>query len=250
MDKLVYTAATGLRAHMAAQSAIANNMANASTTGFRADRVVFDRIDLKGGGQQFEARAPTSEEVTDADRAPGAIQTTGRPLDVAVTGATAWLAVQAADGSEAYTRRGDLEIAPSGVLQTGDGFPVMGSGGPITVPPAESVRIAADGSITIVPIGGDASNPQLLDTLKLVSTKGSDTVKGLDNLLHVRGGGVLPQDMEATVQSGALEGSNVNMTQALVDMIENQRSYEVQANLMKSAKDMDESAASLMRMPA
>ena len=50
MDKLVYTAATGLRAHMAAQAAIANNMANASTTGFRADRVVFDRIELKGGG--------------------------------------------------------------------------------------------------------------------------------------------------------------------------------------------------------
>ncbi|MEO7169869.1 MAG: flagellar basal body rod C-terminal domain-containing protein, partial [Sphingomonas sp.] len=136
------------------------------------------------------------------------------------------------------------------VLETGDGFPVMGSGGPITVPPAESVRIAADGSISIVPVGGDASNPQILDKLKLVSTKGSDTVKGLDNLLHVRGGGVLPEDMEATVQSGALEGSNVNMTQALVDMIENQRSYEVQANLMKQAKDMDESAASLMRMPS
>jgi len=249
MDKLVYTAATGLRAHMAAQSAIANNMANASTTGFRADRVVFDRIDLKGGGQQFEARAPTSEEVTDADRAPGAIQTTGRPLDVAVTGATAWLAVQASDGSEAYTRRGDLEIAPSGVLQTGDGFPVMGSGGPITIPPYDTLSIAGDGTISIVPQGGDANAPQVIDKLKLADTKGSDTVKGLDNLLRVRGGGVLPEDLDAKVQGGAIEGSNVNMTQALVDMIENQRSYEVQANLMKSAKDMDESAASVMRLP-
>ena len=99
MDKLVYTAATGLRAHMAAQAAIANNMANASTTGFRADRVVFDRLELKGDGTTIEARAPTSEEVTDADRAPGAIQLTGRPLDVAITGTTAWLAVQASDGS-------------------------------------------------------------------------------------------------------------------------------------------------------
>ena len=250
MDKLVYTAATGLRAHMAAQSAIANNMANASTTGFRADRVVFDRIDLKGGGQQFEARAPTSEEVTDADRAPGAIQTTGRPLDVAVTGATAWLAVQATDGSEAYTRRGDLEIAPSGVLQTGDGFPVMGAGGPITIPPYDTISIAGDGTISIVPQGGDAKNPQVIDKLKLADTKGSDTVKGLDNLLRVRGGAALPEDLDAKVQGGAIEGSNVNMTQALVDMIENQRSYEVQANMLKSAKDMDESGASLMRLPS
>jgi flagellar basal-body rod protein FlgF len=250
MDKLVYTAATGLRAHMQAQAAIANNMANISTTGFRADRVVFDRIELKGGGAQLEARAPTSEEVTDADRSPGAIQSTGRALDVAISGATDWLAVQAGDGSEAYTRRGDLEIAPSGVLQTGDGFIVQGQGGPITIPPHDSLSIAADGTITIVPQGGDVRNPQVLDRLKLVDTKGSVTLKGMDNLLRVKGGGTLPANMDAKVQGGALEGSNVNMTQALVDMIENQRSYEVQANLMKSAKDMDESSTSVMRLPS
>ncbi|KQU61705.1 flagellar biosynthesis protein FlgF [Sphingomonas sp. Leaf339] len=248
MDKLIYTAATGLRAHMASQAAIANNMANASTTGFRADRVVFDRIELKGGGSTIEARSPTSEEVTDADRTEGAIQQTGRPLDVAMTGDT-WLAVQAADGSEAYTRRGDLEVAPSGVLQTGDGHIVMGESGPITLPPSSSISISADGSISIVPQGGDAT-PQIVDRLKLASTKGSDTVKGLDNLLRVRGGGTLPANLDGTVTGGALEGSNVNMTQALVDMIENQRSYEVTANMMKSAKDMDESGASLMRLPS
>ena len=249
MDKLVYTAATGLRAHMAAQAAIANNMANASTTGFRADRVVFDRIELKGGGAAWEARAPTSEEVRGADFAPGSVQQTGRPLDVAV-GGEAWLAVQAADGSEAYTRRGDLEVAPSGVLQTGDGFIVMGQGGPITLPPASSVTIGSDGSISIVPQGDTTGTPQVVDRLKLASVQGSDVVKGLDNLLRVRGVGALPADLNATVQGGALEGSNVNMTQALVDMIENQRSYEVQANMMKSARDMDESGASLMRLPS
>ena len=248
MDKLVYTAATGLRAHMAAQAAIANNMANVSTTGYRADRVVFDRIELKGGGAAWEARAPTSEEVVDADRRAGTVQSTGRPLDLAVNG-DAWLAVQAADGSEAYTRRGDLVLTETGVLQTGDGYPVLGSGGPITVPPADKVAIAADGSISIVPRGGDPAQPQAIDRLKLASTKGSDTVKGLDNLLRVRGGGVLPDDLDATVQTGALEGSNVNMTEALVDMIENQRAYEVQANLLKEARTMDEGGASLMRMP-
>jgi flagellar basal-body rod protein FlgF len=249
MDKLVYTAATGLRAHMAAQAAIANNIANASTTGYRADRVVFDRLELKGGGAALQARTPTSEEIKDADRTAGAVQQTGRPLDVAVAG-DAWLAVQAVDGSEAYTRRGDLSVTESGVLQTGDGFLVMGQGGPITLPPADKVSIAADGSISIVPRGGDPNQPQAIDRLKLASAKGSETVKGLDNLLRVRGGGVLPEDLDAKVQTGALEGSNVNMTQALVDMIENQRSYEVQANLLKEARTMDESSASLMRLPS
>jgi len=247
MDKLVYTAATGLKAHLASQAAIANNMANASTIGFRADRVVFDRLSLKGS--PLETREPTSADVLDADRATGAIQQTGRSLDVAMTG-DSWLAVQSPDGKEAYTRRGDLQVAASGVLQTGDGFPVIGSGGPITVPPAQSISISADGTVSIVPMGGDARNPEVLDQLKLTNPKGTTTVKGLDNLLYVKGGGTLPQDMDAKVESGALEGSNVNMTQALVDMIENQRSYEVQANLMKSAKDMDESAASVMRLPS
>ena len=247
MDKLVYTAATGLRARMAAQAAIANNMANASTTGFRADRVVFDQVLLKGGGTELQARAPTGEEVTDADRNPGAVEQTGRPLDVAMNGRDTWMAVQASDGSEAYTRRGDLTVAPSGVLQTGDGFIVQGQSGPITVPPYTSLSIAADGQISIVPQEGGP--PQVIDKLKLANAKGTDTVKGLDNLLRVRGGGALPDDLDATVTGGALEGSNVNMTQALVDMIENQRAYEVQANLMKSAKDMDESGASVMRLP-
>jgi flagellar basal-body rod protein FlgF len=246
MDKLIYTAASGLKAHLASQAAIANNMANASTIGFRADRVVFDRLNLQGSG--FDTRSPASAEVMDADRKPGAIMQTGRPLDVAITGES-WMAVQATDGTEAYTRRGDLQVTLSGVLQTGDGFPVMNSGGaPITVPPYQSIKIGDDGSVVIVPQGGDPANPQVIDKIKLASPKGTETVKGLDNLLHVKGGGVLPEDLEAKVEGGALEGSNVNMTQALVDMIENQRSYEVQANLMKDAKDMDENAASVMRV--
>ena len=250
MDKLVYTAATGLHARMAAQAAIANNMANASTTGFRADRVVFDQIQVKGGGAKWEARSPTASEVIDADRDPGVMQSTGRPLDVAMNGRDTWLAVQAADGGEAYTRRGDLEVAPSGVLQTGDGFVVQGQSGPITLPPYSALSIGADGTVSIIPQGGDAKNPTVIDRLKLVSAKGTDTVKGIDNLLKVRGGGALPDDLDAQVTSGSLEGSNVNMTQTLVDMIENQRAYEVQAKLMSEAKTMDESSASVMRLPS
>jgi len=246
MDKLVYTAATGMRARMAAQAAIANNMANASTTGFRADLVNFDQLDMTGQG--LDTRRPTSEEVTNADFKPGSVQQTGRPLDVAMSG-QAWLAVQAPDGSEGYTRRGDLQISASGVLETGDGFPVMGSGGPITVPPADKVLIASDGSISIKPLGSQPDTPmQQIDQLKLVSPVGSQTVKGLDNLVYVKGGGTLPQDLTAKVETGALEGSNVDMTQTLVDMIENQRAYEVQANLLKNAKDMDQGGTSVMSL--
>ncbi|PKP90448.1 MAG: flagellar basal-body rod protein FlgF [Alphaproteobacteria bacterium HGW-Alphaproteobacteria-16] len=246
MDRLVYTALSGLKGQMNAQATIANNIANASTIGFRADRVNFERLMVKGDGH--DSRQPSAETVVDMDRRAGAIVQTGRGLDVAITGDN-WLAVQAVDGSEGYTRRGDLRIAPSGVLETGDGFPVMGSGGPITVPPHDKILIAEDGTISIIPPGADpAAPPQVIDRLKLASDQGTNTVKGLDNLLHVRGGGVLPDDLDARVMTGALEQSNVNLTQALVDMIENQRSYEVQANLLREAKTMDESAASLMRV--
>lgn len=246
MDRLVYTALSGLKGQMDAQATIANNIANASTIGFRADRVNFERLMIKGDGH--DSRQPSAETVVDMDRRAGTVVSTGRGLDIAITGDN-WLAVQAADGSEAYTRRGDLRIAPSGVLETGDGFPVMGSGGPITVPPHDKIMIAEDGTISIVAPGADpAQPPQVIDQLKLVSDQGSKTIKGLDNLLHVRGGGALPADLDARVQTGSLEQSNVNLTQALVDMIENQRSYEVQANLLREAKSMDESAASLMRV--
>ncbi|MFW2830479.1 flagellar basal body rod protein FlgF [Sphingomonas sp. ID0503] len=247
MDKLVYTALSGLRGHMSAQAAIANNMANASTIGYRSDKVNFDSFKLTGEG--IETRAPSGERIVDADRRDGAQVQTNRALDVAVSGED-WLTVQAADGQEAYTRRGDLQMSDSGLLTTGDGFPVLGSSGsPITIPPNQGIKITPDGSVTIVPIGGRADEPQVIDRLKVVSATGTETVKGLDNLLYVKGGGSLPENLDAKVRSGALEQSNVNLTEALVDMIENQRSYEVQANLLQQAKSMDEGGASLLRLP-
>lgn len=246
MDRLVYTAMSGLKSQMAAQAAIANNIANASTIGFRQDRVSFERLMLSGDG--FESRMPSAEEVKDADRRNGAIISTGKATDIAVTD-DSWIAVQAASGEEAYTRRGDLQVAVSGVLQTGDGFPVIGEGGPITVPPHEALMIADDGTVSIRPVGAEPNAPpQIIDRIKLVSTQGTETAKGLDNLLRVKGGGALPADLDARVASGSLEQSNVDLTMALVDMMENQRGYELQANLLREAKKMDESAATLLRV--
>ncbi|MGC6400438.1 flagellar basal-body rod protein FlgF [Sphingomonas sp. FW199] len=247
MDRLIYTALSGLKSRMAAQATIANNIANANTTGYRADRVSFEQAMLKGGGQ-FESRRPAAEEVTDIDRKAGAIISTGRDLDVAIA-TDSWIAVQAGDGTEGYTRRGDLHISDTGMLETGDGHPVLGETGPITVPPHERIAIADDGSISIVPLGAEpGAVPQEIGKIKLVSDAGSKTVKGLDGLMRVERGGVLPTDLKGRVMSRSLEQSNVNLTQALVDMIENQRAYEVQANLVKEAKEMDEKSASLMRI--
>lgn len=246
MDRLVHTAASAMRGGMARQTAIANNLANANTPGFRAEIVNANATWLNGPG--FNSRAERTEQVIAADMNAGTVTQTGNPLDVAMNG-DALLAVQAADGDEAYTRRGDLKLNESGLLTTGDGAPVLGEGGPITLPPADSITIGKDGDIWIVPQGGEATQPQLVDKLKLVSPAGSQILKGTDGLFREVNGGALPQDPVATVTSGALEGSNVNSTQALVDMIDASRAWEMQIKLVSTAKELDDGGASIMRLP-
>lgn len=245
MDRLIYTAYTGMRGTLAAQASIANNLANASTIGFRAERVAFQPQHLLG--PTLDVRAPVSEEVVDADMGQGARIATGRPLDVALDG-QAMLAVQADDGAETYTRRGDLMIAASGMLQTGDGHLVLGANGPISVPPSDRLTISPDGEVLSVPPGGPADKPVVLDRLKLVSPEGTRIAKGLDGLFRVPDDGVLPEDPTATLAIGALEQSNVNSAEALVAMIENQRAFETRSKLLTAAKEIDEGGASLMRL--
>ena len=245
MDRLVITSLTAMRGAMARQSAIANNLANANTVGFRAE--IANASTQYLDGQTFKTRAQQAEQVIGADMAQGAVTETGNPLDVAMNG-DALLAVQAPDGGEAYTRRGDLKISDSGLLTTGDGNPVLGEGGPITLPAADSISIAADGSIWIVPQGGEASQPQRVDALKLANAKGSSIAKGLDGLFREVNGGALPQDPLATVKSGAVEGSNVNATASLVQMIEASRAWETQIKMINTAKEIDDGGASLMRL--
>jgi flagellar basal-body rod protein FlgF len=245
MDRLSYTSLSAMRSAMARQASTANNLANANTTGFKAEIANVQPLWVKGEG--FTSRVQASEEVLAADMNPGTIQETGRDLDIAING-DAMLAVQTPDGEEAYTRRGDLQLSDSGLLTTGDGHPVLGEGGPITLPPADSMRIDADGTLWIVPTGGDPAQPQQVDRLKLASATGSKIAKGLDGLFRVDGGGALPSDPQAKVVSGSLEGSNVNQTKALVDMIEASRAWDTQLKLITSAKEIDTSTADLMRL--
>lgn len=245
MDKLVDIARTALRGAMARQTAIANNLANANTTGFRAE--IMNASARWIDGQTLKSRAEQVDQVVAADMKAGTVSQTGNPLDVAI-GGDGMLAVQAPDGSEGYTRRGDLQITESGLLVTGDGYPVLGEGGPITIPPADSVSIGKDGSITIIPQGGQADQPQQIDILKVVSPKGSSVQKGTDGLFRETNGGALPTDPLAQVQAGAIEGSNVNATSSLVQMIEASRAWQGQIKLIDTAKDIDNSGASLMRL--
>lgn len=249
MDRLIHTALSGMRGSMSRQTVIANNLANANTVGFRGEMTAARSLWIRGAG--FGARATTSQEVVAANMASGTINATGRDLDIALTG-QAMLAVQAEDGAEAYTRRGDLMVAASGLLTTGDGRPVIGDAGPITVPPADSIRIAEDGALWVVPAGGDPNTPQQIDRLKLANPTGSRVRKALDGLFRVEGapGGVLPPDPEAQLVPRSLEGSNVEVSQALISMIEASRSWEGQVNLITQARDMDAAAADLMRLPS
>ena len=246
MDRLVHTSLSALRGAMARQAATANNLANVNTIGFRGEMAAARTLWLRGGGN--ESRAFASGEVTGADMRAGTLTETGRDLDVAVEG-DAFLSVQAPDGDEAYTRRGDLELSDTGLLTTGDGHPVLGEQGPVTLPPADKVKIERDGAVWIVPLGGDPNQPQLIDRLKLASPVGSDIVKGLDGLFRVRGGGALPSDPAGRLVSGSLEGSNVEATKALVDMIEASRAWETQLKLINTARELDGSGADLMRLP-
>lgn len=245
MDKLVDITRGAMRGAMVRQSAIANNLANANTSGFRGEIVNASTRWIDG--QTLKTRAQSVDQVIAADMATGIVKETGNPLDVAI-GGDGMLAVQADDGSEAYTRRGDLQLNDSGLLTNGEGRPVLGDGGPITLPPADSVSIAKDGSIWIVPVGGQIDQPQQVDRLKVVSPAGSAIAKGLDGLFREVNGGTLPADPLAQVSAGSLEGSNVSATASLVEMIEASRAWEQQIKLIDTARDIDSGGASLMRL--
>lgn len=245
MDRLIWTAVTGMNASMARERMIASNMANAQTPGFRAEVMAHTPMTLQG--PSLEVRSMTDASVYGAAMDPGSLTETGRPLDLAMQG-QALLTVQASDGTEAYTRRGDLTISPAGVLINGDGVPVLGESGPINVPPGSHVAIGQDGAVLVRDGANREAPPQQIGRIKLASWQGTRIEKGLDGLFRVHGGGVLPQDLEAQVIPGALEQSNVKPAQVLIEMVEAQRLYDMRTKLVATAKELDEGGASLMRL--
>jgi len=241
MDQLIYTSMTGARYLMERQATLAQNLANASTTGYRADEVGLRAVPVRG--QTAGTRVFTVETTIGSDFTPGPIQATGRNLDVAVKG-SGWLAVQASDGNEAYTRAGSLQIGPDGTLQTDGGLQVQGDGGPIQIPDGVEPQIGADGTISGKSVG--SSQITTLGRLKLVNPDPSQMVKGTDGLFRTRSGDPADQDPTVRVADASLEGSNVNPVDAMVGMISAARQFEMQTKLLSMAEQNDQKSSSLL----
>ncbi len=249
MDRLTHSALAAMHMTSRRQAIIAGNMANASTAGFRADRWDADARYISAGPHGgLSARAAPVGGIAATDLSAGTVTATARPLDIAMNG-DALLAVQAGDGGEGYTRRGDLRLSATGLLETGDGWLVLGEGGPLSLPPHDGLRIAPSGEIFIRPAGSAADAAEVsAGRLRLASATGSTLAKDLDGLLRVPGGGVLPADPAATVTPGAIEGANVNMSEALVEMIDAARAYETHVRMISTARELDEGGTRLMRL--
>ncbi|MBK1614516.1 flagellar basal-body rod protein FlgF [Rubrivivax gelatinosus] len=238
MDRLIYLSMGGAKATLERQDVLANNLANASTTGFRAELQAFRAVPVRGDGAS--TRVYALESTVGYDDQSGPLQFTGRSLDVAMKG-KAWLAVQALDGTEAYTRAGAMETNAEGVLVLPNGLQVLGDGGPITVPPNATVDIGADGTVSAASNGG---KPQPIGRLKLVTSEAPLT-RGTDGLFRGANGD-LDADPAAQVQSGAIEGSNVSPVETMVQMISAARQFEQQMKMLQTAEQKEQSATKLL----
>lgn len=245
MDRSLYIAMSGAKETLQAQAVNNHNLANANTNGFKADLAAFQSRAVQGPG--FASRVYTSAEENGWDSSGGTINATGQDLDIAIQG-SGWFAVQAKDGTEAYTRAGDLHVDSSGMLMTATGLPVMGDGGPLTVPAYSAINVARDGTISIVPAGQQASTMAAVGRIKLVNPPEGELKRGSDGLFRTINGSVPVSDASVTLTSGALESSNVNIADAMVQMIELSRRFELQVKAMHTAEEDSATAAKLLSM--
>ena len=242
MDRLIYTAMTGAKGTMDQQAAVAHNLANVNSTGFRAELHKLRAVEVQT--EALHTRAFTVDASVANDFTEGPLQFTGRPFDVALAG-KGWLAVQMPDGSEAYTRNGSLAVSANGILQTRDGRPVLGDGGPVSIPPDNEITIGADGTVS-------ASQPDqpgvvnVVAQLKLVNPPEADLVRGDDGLFRMVNGAPAPVDPAVQVAGGYLEGSNVNVADQMVQMISLARQFEMQVRMLQTAEANDRAATQVL----
>lgn len=246
MDKALYIAMTGARHNMLAQTNHSNNLANVNTTGFRADFAQARSMAVYGG-EGLPTRAYSMTESPGSDFQQGPLQETGRDLDVAING-NGFLAVQSADGSEAYTRAGSLQIDANGLLRTDNGLLVLGNGGPIALPPLAKLSIGNDGTLSMVGLGQGPEAMVEMDRLRLVNPDLQNLEKGEDGLFRQRDGELAIPAAEVRVISGFVEGSNVNAVHEFTQILSLTRQYEMQVKLMKDAEQNSEASAQLLRI--
>src|ERR1035437_894970 len=236
MDRLIYTAMSGASQTMSRQAAVANNLANVTTTGYRAEEHRLRAVQVQS--QALPTRAFVIDASTHSNFTPGPLQSTGRTFDVAVQG-QGWVALAMPDGSEAYTRNGSLQLDVNGVLQTRDGIPVQGDGGAISGPPDVKVTIANDGSISVIPESDAQNTVNAIGRIKLVNPPETDLVRGSDGLFRLRDGSPAPSDPAVMAARGYLEGSNVNPVEQMISMISLARQFDMQMKLLTNASTND-----------
>jgi flagellar basal-body rod protein FlgF len=244
LDKLLYVAMSGAKETLRAQAANTHNLANSSTTGFKADLSAFQSRAVTGPG--FASRVYATDSTVGWDHSTGAEEQTGNPLDVAIHG-QGFLAVQDANGNEAYTRAGDLHVDPTGQLLTATGLAVLGDNGPISVPPSTSTTVGSDGTISIVPLGQSPQTAANVARIKLVNPPLDSVQRGADGLFHTADGLPAVADAAVTVDSGALESSNVDLASCMVNMIELSRHFDLQIKAMKTAEDDGAASGKLLQ---
>ncbi|HWM71814.1 MAG TPA: flagellar basal-body rod protein FlgF [Steroidobacteraceae bacterium] len=244
MDKLLYVAMSGAKETLRAQAANSHNLANASTTGFKADLSAFQSRAVTGPG--YASRVYATDQTVGWDRGTGSIQQTGNPLDLAIHG-QGFFAVQDANGKEAYTRAGDLHVDPTGQLLTATGLPVLGDNGPISVPPHTSVNVGGDGTISIVPLGQSPQTVANVARVKLVNPPLDTVQRSADGLFRTTDGAPAVADAATTVDSGALESSNVDLASCMVNMIELARHYDLQVKALHTAEEDAASSTKLLQ---
>ncbi|MCC5792464.1 MAG: flagellar basal-body rod protein FlgF [Legionellaceae bacterium] len=244
MESILYHVTNGANNGFNRQAVLSHNLANHNTPGFKADLFTAQSVYMQGPG--LDSSAFAVEMRHGHDLTAGTLITTGRDLDVAVEG-NGWLAVQDASGQEAYTQAGNFEITANGQLVTGSGRPVIGDGGPISIPPAQRIEIGSDGTVSIVPLDADPDTLAVIDRLKLVKLDPKNIEKTDDGFFRPMGGGVIEADASIRVVKGALMSSNVNAIDQMVNMIEANRDYERNMKLMQSVDENQKRLAQLLQ---
>jgi len=241
MDRMIYLAMNGAKALTQRQDALANNLANANTTGFKADLMAFRAVPGREDGTAT-TRVYALEASAGFDAQSGPVSQTGRPLDVAIRG-SGWFVVQTPDGAEAYTRNGGFTMGPDGTLQTAAGLQVLGDGGPLVIPQNADVTIGEDGTVN-ARTGNQP--PVQLGRIRMVNPGPGELVKGADGLMRTTNGDPAADDPAVRLSSGSLEGSNVNVVESMVGMIALARQFEMQMRLLQNAENNEQRAAQLL----
>ncbi|MBU3002121.1 flagellar basal body rod protein FlgF [Paraglaciecola arctica] len=246
MDKLLYIATSGAKQDLLGASVRANNLANAQTTGFRAQLEQARAMPAFGEGLPTRVFSMTENAVNNFEGGPQ-IQT-GRELDLAIQG-DGWFTVQDAQGNEAYSRNGSFELGPNGELKDSHGNTVVGDFGPVFLPiPLSNINIANDGTLSVRPQGAPETVLEEVGRLKLVNPNVRDMERGTDGLFRLKSGEQAQEDLVVNVRTGVLEGSNVNPVEEMVNMINLQRHYEMQVKMMKQAQEIDTRGNALLRI--